>query len=348
MYGSIFNYCLNAQPTTPTTPVLSSVTQPTCDNPYGMVQVVNYNNGWNYSFTPSVGVTMNALGAITALPGIYTLNVNNGVCTSSSVTFTINQNPSTPATPTIGSITQPTCTQALGTFTITNYNPTFTYNFTPSTGVVINTLGVVTAPAGSYLFTVTNTQGCISLPTAVVINSQPITPATPLLSSVVQPTCDNQLGYFNITNYNNAYNYIVTPSQNVIIDALGHVMAPAGSYTIVANNGTCLSAVANITVNAQPITPVAPIITTIIQPTCTQAMGSFTIANYNGANTYTFTPNVGVVMTSPGNFNAPAGLYSIYTTSTLRMPIRFDKCCDQCSTSNPSNPNAKCNCSTYL
>jgi gliding motility-associated-like protein/uncharacterized repeat protein (TIGR01451 family) len=58
-------------------------------------------------------------------------------------------------------VTQPTCSVATGSFTITNYNATYIYAVTPSTGVTIvdNT---VTAPAGSY--TVTATSGSCSSP----------------------------------------------------------------------------------------------------------------------------------------------------------------------------------------
>ncbi len=63
-------------------------------------------------------------------------------------------------TPTVSAVTQPTCSVATGSFTITNFNTAYVYNVTPSTGVVIvgNT---ITAPAGSY--TVTATLGaCVS------------------------------------------------------------------------------------------------------------------------------------------------------------------------------------------
>ena len=67
-------------------------------------------------------------------------------------------------------VTQPTCSVATGSFTITNYNATYTYAVTPTTGVTIvgNT---VTAPAGSY--TVTSTSGsCTSQGSApAVINT---------------------------------------------------------------------------------------------------------------------------------------------------------------------------------
>ncbi|MDP3313922.1 hypothetical protein, partial [Lutibacter sp.] len=54
-----------------------------------------------------------------------------------------------PPTPTIGTVTQPTCSTSTGSFIITNYNATYTYAVTPSTGVT-QSGNTITAPAGSY------------------------------------------------------------------------------------------------------------------------------------------------------------------------------------------------------
>jgi gliding motility-associated-like protein/uncharacterized repeat protein (TIGR01451 family) len=72
----------------------------------------------------------------------------------------INSQPSALVTPTISSVTQPTCSVSLGSFTITNYNASYTYTVTPSVGVTVSG-STITAPAGSYSITA-NSNGCTS------------------------------------------------------------------------------------------------------------------------------------------------------------------------------------------
>lgn len=99
--------------------------------------------GTNYSATTS---------------GTYTVITYNGTCSSlasAGTTVTVN---SLPATPTLGGAIQATCTTD-GSFTITNYDATYSYTFTPATGV-IQSGATVNAPAGSY--TVTATLGTCS------------------------------------------------------------------------------------------------------------------------------------------------------------------------------------------
>jgi hypothetical protein len=67
---------------------------------------------------------------------------------------------------------QPTCTALIGSFTITNYNASYTYTASPSTGVVISGANVA-APAGTYTISA-SFAGCSSLPSAsVTLNALP-------------------------------------------------------------------------------------------------------------------------------------------------------------------------------
>ena len=302
---------LNTQPQSVATPLLSTIVQPTCDVPVAHFTITNFNQSLNYHFTPQTGISMDALGNVTASPGSYTLYTDNGICSSTTTSFTIQANPTTPATPLLGSIVQPTCTQSVGNFTITNYNANLTYVITPQTGITLNAQGVATASSGTYQIYAMNSSNCISEITIVTINAVPVVPVNPTLTSVVQPTCENPLGSLSIMNFNSTYSYMVTPSTNVVMDALGHISAPAGTYQVTANNGQCTSNPVTFIVNAQPTTPAVPLVTELVQPSCTNALGSFYISNYNAALIYTFVPSVNVVMTTNGHFTAPAGTYDI-------------------------------------
>lgn len=297
----------------PPAPSLSSVTQPTCTVSTGTFTISNYDAAYTYAVSPSTGVTVSG-NTITAPAGTYTVVATaTGGCTSSpSTSVLINAQPVTPGAPTLSAVTQPTCAVSTGSFTIDNYNASYTYTFTPSAGV-INTNGSVVAPAGTY--TVTATSGaCTSIASAsVTVNAQPATPTQPLLSAVTQPTCSIVLGSFTITNYDAANIYTFTPSEGVINTA-GTVTAPAGTYTVTATSGTCTSvASASVTIDAQPLTPIAPILSAVTQPTCSVATGSFTITNYDATFTYAVIPSTGVTL-SGNSITAPAGTYEVTAT----------------------------------
>jgi hypothetical protein len=49
----------------------------------------------------------------------------------------------------------------------------------------------------------------------------------------------------------------------------------------------------------------------VTQPTCAVATGSFTISNYNAANTYNVSPSNGVTISTNGLVTAPAGTYTL-------------------------------------
>ncbi|MFV5694749.1 gliding motility-associated C-terminal domain-containing protein [Flavobacterium sp. LB3P122] len=302
---------INAIPITPSQPILSSVTQPTCSSATGSFTITNYNASFTYAASPSAGVTISG-NTVTAPFGNYTVTAILGVCTSiPSGSNTVNAQPITPSQPTLSSVTQPNCSNATGSFIITNYNGSYTYSVNPSLGVSISG-NTVNAPFGTY--TVTATLGvCSSTSVSNTVNAQPVTPSQPTLSSVTQPTCSNATGSFSITNYNASYTYAASPSAGVTISG-NTVTAPFGNYIVTASLGACTSTPSGSnTVNAQPITPSQPALSSVTQPTCSSATGSFTITNYNGSYTYSVNPSLGVSI-SGNTVTAPFGTYTITAT----------------------------------
>jgi hypothetical protein len=76
----------------------------------------------------------------------------------------------------------------------------------------------------------------------------------PILSSTAIPLdCTSITGTFTITNYNASYTYAVSPSTGVTISG-STVTAPAGSYTLTAALGTCISASSSSVTISNPIT----------------------------------------------------------------------------------------------
>ena len=213
---------------------------------------VSYSVGSCSGTTYSVSITNPSGATILASAGTVTTTAIINIPVGTDVTLTATASGCTSQvvtlnapvccdlnTPTLSVVTQPTCSVATGSFTITNYNAAYTYAVTPTTGVTIvgNT---VTAPAGNYTVTATSGSCTSQASTSAVINAQPATLVTPILSVVTQPTCSVATGSFTITNYNAAYTYAVTPTTGVTI--VGNtVTAPAGNYTVTATSGSCTS-----------------------------------------------------------------------------------------------------------
>ncbi len=299
---------INAQPATPTAPAAGSVTQPTCTVATGSFSITNYNAAFTYVVTPSTGVSVSG-STVTATAGTYTVTATLGACTSiASANVTVNAQPAIPAQPTLGTVIQPTCTVAKGSFTITNYNAAYTYIVTPSTGVSISG-STITAPAGIY--TIKATLGsCPSIASlSVTVNAQTTSPVAATVS-ITQPTCTTSTGTIKVTApIGTGLTYSINSSTYK--SGTSFAGLTSGSYSVTVKNSTgCVSSVTVAVINAQPATPAQPTLCAVTQPTCTKATGSFSITNYNAAYTYTVTPSTGVSV-SGSTITAPAGTYTV-------------------------------------
>jgi hypothetical protein len=130
------------------------------------------------------------------VPGTYWPKVKNSAgCASTFMVSTINPRPPIPATPAV-TLTQPTCTVATGTITISSHVDSFSYsinnvNYQPGGSFS----GLTT---GSYPVTAEDSAGCISSPSTAVILTTPAPLPTPGVT-VVQPTCSVTTGSINIS-----------------------------------------------------------------------------------------------------------------------------------------------------
>ncbi|RED24829.1 gliding motility-associated-like protein [Flavobacterium cutihirudinis] len=149
------------------TPSLTTSNHPTCNNSNGSFTITNYDSRNTYIISPSTGVIQNA-ETITAPAGNYTVTAKLGNCESSPAFTSINAQPITPAPPTLSAITQPTSTSD-GSFTILNYDSTYTYVFNPSTGVS-QTGNRVTAPEGDYTISA-KLDNCTSTTQRFIVNT---------------------------------------------------------------------------------------------------------------------------------------------------------------------------------
>uniref|UniRef100_UPI004047AA0E beta strand repeat-containing protein n=1 Tax=Flavobacterium sp. TaxID=239 RepID=UPI004047AA0E len=264
------------------------VTAPTCALA-GFATITNYDITFTYTFTPA-GPTISATGLVeNILYGTsYVVNVNNGNCTSADSTpFTVQDILAVPDVPTL-SITAPTCT-ASGFATITNYDGTLTYDFTPA-GPTVDATGLISGMTfGTSYEVAANNGSCSSVNSAAfTIQDILVTPAVPTIAETA-PTCLAD-GFSTITNYDGTLTYTFNPT-GPSVDAAGLIsgMMLNTMYEVTASNATCTSA-ASAQFSNLPIlvTPVAPVVSETV-PTCLAA-GFANITNYDAALTYVFTP----------------------------------------------------------
>ena len=201
----------------------------------GFTTITNYNAANTYTFVP-VGPTAGAGGTISGavIGTAYTVKATSGTCTSASSSTFTNQRLLTPAIP-ILSTTAPTCT-ANGFTIITNYNPLFTYGFSP-VGPTAGSGGTISgATLGTaYIVTATNS-GCTSasslsftnlsiLPSFVIPTLQPLQSCDPNNDGFV--TFDLTQTINTITGGNPGYT--VTFHETQVDAAVGGTSIPTPS-----------------------------------------------------------------------------------------------------------------------
>ncbi|MFE3869557.1 gliding motility-associated C-terminal domain-containing protein [Flavobacterium sp. LS2P90] len=117
-------------------------------------------------------------------------------CTATSTGITNTVNP-LPLTPILVIIKQPTCSVTTGSFTISNYDASYTYAINPSLGVSISG-NVVTAPTGKY--TVIATLGSCSTSSIQTIN-----PIPPQIQFEINGNCEDKDYVLTATPLSNSY-----------------------------------------------------------------------------------------------------------------------------------------------
>jgi gliding motility-associated-like protein len=281
------SFSIASQLITPTIPSITIVA-PTC-LAGGSASISNYDGTLTYISSPS-GLTIGTGGAISGMIAgtNYTVTAGNGTCTSApSLSFSIAAQLTTPAVPTI-TVLPPTCSSN-GTASITNYNASLTYTFTP-TGPTTGAGGTISGMTVGISYTVIAGNGsCSSSPSnAFSIASQLITPPVPTIT-VTSPTCSTN-GTATISNYNGTLTYTFSPAgPSIGAGGLISGMIVGSNYTVTAGNGTCTSAPStSFSTAPQLTTPPVPTITTT--PATCSSNETASISNYVTTQTYTFTP----------------------------------------------------------
>jgi gliding motility-associated-like protein len=273
------NAVIQAQPLTPSAPVVGTITQPTCSVATGSVFLSGLpaSGTWTLKRYPG-SVTTTGTGVSTTIsglsPGTYNFSVTNAAgCVSATLSddVVIASPPATPAAPIIGTITQPTCSVSTGSVALSGLPSPGAWTVTLSPGGrTVNGSGTTTTistiAAGTYTFTVTNSLGCISPASAnAVINAQPSTPTPPAIGTITQPTCGLATGSVTLNSLPSG-SWVVTRNPGSVTTSgtgLSTTISgiDPGTYTFTVTNAAgCISgSSASATINAQPSSPAAPV-----------------------------------------------------------------------------------------
>jgi len=162
----------------------------------------------------------------------------------------------TTTTPTVGTITQPSCALATGSVVLNNLPSTGTWSLNVTPGGTITTgtgtsATIAGLAAGTYSFIVTNSSGCTSVSSAnVVINAQPTAPTitgtlTVCAGSATQLTGSGTAA--TTTPWVSGTTTIATVSSTGLVTGV----AAGTSVITFKNSGGCIKT-ATVTVNAVP------------------------------------------------------------------------------------------------
>jgi gliding motility-associated-like protein len=266
------------------------------------------------------GANTNNPGIIYGGGGAGGGNSEGGRGAEGGIIITYNGTVTIPDTPIIASGAA-TCV-SVGSSTITNYDATMTYVFTPAGPNVANGGAINGMIIGTNYTVIASLNNCNSLESAPFSNLTQTAPPTAPTINTTPPTCSSD-AISTISNFNAQHTYDFTPT-GPIVDGVGTIsgMVVGTSYNVEANDGSCSSTASSSFVNASQLTlPSTPIINST-SPTCLQE-GSSVISNYNSNNTYIFSPT--------GPTVNGAGLINGMVTGTIYTVISNDGNCPSIS-----------------
>lgn len=317
--------------TVPPSPSIGSVTQPDCEVNFGSVVLLGLpgTGTWTVTVTPG-GYSKTGTSTSTTIPslapGTYTFTVSLNGCTSpASSPVTINAILVKPGKPIVGTITVPTCATPTGSVVLSGL-PSGEWTLLRYSGAVPlegsgPTVTITGLPAGTYNYTVTNSDGCTSpLSENVVIPSPPSLPPAPGIGTITQPVCGATTGTVQLTGLPaGSYTVIVNPGSREVPGSTATLNVSSlatGTYTFTVRNSLGCTSLSSdeAVINTPPVVPLAPIPGTVVQPTCETATGSVPLSGLP-SGTWTITRNPGGVTTTNSGSSTiiagiPAGQYT--------------------------------------
>lgn len=186
-------------------------------------------------------------------------------------------------------VTQPTCTSATATVTVTSLGADYTYSIN-GTDFDDDLVFTNVAP-GAYTVTAKNLLGC-TMSSAVTVNEAPSTPATPVVI-VTQPTCSTAGSIVILSPTGTGIEYSI--GDDYQSSAIFADVAP-GNYTVtVRNGGGCTNTGSAIIINPAPTAPDAENVADV------SACDTYTLPALPAGNNYYTATNAGGTMLNAGS-----------------------------------------------
>jgi gliding motility-associated-like protein len=254
---------INAIPTLPAVPTMSSVLQPTCGTPSGTITITTQ-SGVEYSLNGINFQTSNTFAGLA--PNSYILYVrriaDNTCQTQSSSPVVINPLPALPSIPTLASVIQPSCLQSTGQFVfVTQSNVQYSIGGAYQDSPVFSNVF-----PGTYRLSVrfTNSTSCITLGAEQTINPVPaaiqfestgdcvdkdyILTASPLSNSYDPNTVDYQWED-NLGNSIGANSNILNVSE-ILASMQGDVVFPLNFSLTISSSATACITIENVVIES--------------------------------------------------------------------------------------------------
>lgn len=256
-----------------------------------------------FTWSPAIGLSATTGSTVTANPTgttNYTVTcTNTSTGCSKTAVSTVSINP----LPNVNVNSGSTCSGQPFLLTATGAN---TYTWSPNVSLSSTTGTSVTAsPTSTIIYTVTGTDtatGCSSTATAVV--------TTILLPNVTVNSPSYCFGGSALLTASGADNYTWSPNNNLSSTVGANVTANPVSSTIYTVIGTSVStgcsnfAISTVTVNPLP---------TLLVNSPSICFGQSTTLTISGANSYSWSPSVGLNSTTGSSVNANPTNSTIYT-----------------------------------
>ncbi len=288
---------IKKQPEIPDVPNIAEIKHPECNGLKGKLLFDNLpRKNWElYEVTKTKKILLesgiNEYSILTLRPGSHEIFVKlKDGCSSFTTNGVINDPPPSPKEPVVDNITHPTCTNPLGSITISqlpeNIGKLKIYNELGDSEINIDRDPLILdLGSGEYSFSAQNSYECYSRMTdKIVINDPPALLKAPNIEAR-QPGCYETIGYIKLTgmpsgswevfDYENTIELLTSGSST-------NVSIPKGPGTykfIVKDSHGCYSEETEETEISLLPTPPAPVAEVISQPTCYKETGMIHINN---------------------------------------------------------------------
>jgi hypothetical protein len=237
--GASGNVIINAQPSTPSAPIVGTITQPSCALATGSVELSGLPASGTWTLTKTPGgntATGTGPGAIVydLSAGTFTYTVTNesGCTSGASNNVVITANPDNPSAPIVGSITHPTVAVPTGSVVLSGLPSSGIWILTRIPGWTTTTgtgtsATIVDLGAGTYTYTVTNEAGCTSEASGdVFINGIPLIEGQNTIAAAEDNPVTITVADLTITDFDN------TPEELTVMVGSGNDYAVSGGNTI--------------------------------------------------------------------------------------------------------------------